>query len=246
MLQVQLKQQVAKTAIELAAAWLRPGDILGIGTGSTVSYFIKELGERKLPIRGVFSSSEASSEALHELGVDILDTNCGERASLYIDSADEIDSNGALIKGGGGALTREKVVASLSQDFLCLVDESKVVECLGRFPLPVEAIPMAKSHVASRIEQLGGKPQERFDFRTDNGNVILDVENLTIDDPQTLERTLNNITGVVENGVFWKNRPSLTLVSCENGVGVCGTAECFHEHDEKLKAAAVCCYRTLG
>lgn len=236
-----LKQQVATVAIELARAWLRPNDILGVGTGSTVNYFIDALGEQTFDLRGAFSSSDASTRLLQDIGIEVLDSNCGERAALYVDGADEVDANGALIKGAGGALTREKIVASLSDNFVCLVDESKVVDRLGvgNFPLPVEVIPMAKASVEARIAQLGGVPKERNGFRTDNGNLILDVEHLDLSDPEGMEQTLNNIPGVVENGVFWSNKPVLTLVSHENGVDARGTTEMLQLHETKLGSASV-------
>ena len=236
-----LKQQVATVAIELAQAWLRPNDILGVGTGSTVNYFIDALGEQTFDLRGAFSSSDASTRLLQDIGIEVLDSNCGERAALYVDGADEVDANGALIKGAGGALTREKIVASLSDNFVCLVDESKVVDRLGvgNFPLPVEVIPMAKASVEARIAQLGGVPKERNGFRTDNGNLILDVEHLDLSDPEGMEQTLNNIPGVVENGVFWSNRPVLTLVSHENGVDARGTTEMLRLHETKLGSTSV-------
>ncbi len=236
-----LKQQVATVAIELAQAWLRPNDILGVGTGSTVNYFIDALGEQNFDLRGAFSSSDASTRLLRDIGIEVLDSNCGERATLYVDGADEVDANGALIKGAGGALTREKIVASLSNNFVCLVDESKVVDRLGvgNFPLPVEVIPMAKAHVEAEITRLGGMPSEREGFQTDNGNLILDVRELDLSDPESIEQTLNNIPGVVENGVFWNNRPVLTLVSHKNGVDVHGSAEMLQLHATKLSRTSV-------
>lgn len=236
-----LKQQVATVAIELAQAWLRPNDILGVGTGSTVNCFIDALGEQNFDLRGAFSSSDASTRALRDIGIEVLDSNCGERAALYVDGADEVDANGALIKGAGGALTREKIVASLSDNFVCLVDESKVVEHLGvgNFPLPIEVIPMAKAHVKAEITRLGGIPKEREGFQTDNGNLILDIRDLDLTDPESIEQALNNIPGVVENGVFWNNRPVLTLVSHKNGVNVHGSAEMLQLHATKLSATSV-------
>lgn len=236
-----LKQQVATAAIELAQAWIRPNDILGVGTGSTVNYFIDALGEQNFDLRGAFSSSDASTRLLRDIGIEVLDSNCGARATLYVDGADEVDANGALIKGAGGALTREKIVASLSDNFVCLVDESKVVDRLGvgNFPLPVEVIPMAKAHVEAEITRLGGMPSEREGFQTDNGNLILDVRELDLSDPESIEQTLNNIPGVVENGVFWSNKPALTLVSYENRVEVLGSAEMLQLHATKLSRTSV-------
>ena len=245
MSQDQLKQQVAEVAVELAKTWLSPNDILGVGTGSTVNFFIELLSREKLELRGAFSSSDASTRALKKIGVDVLDSNCGERASLYVDGADEIDSNGALIKGGGGALTREKIVASLSDRFVCLVDESKVVERLGNFPLPVEVIPMAKASVEAQIAQLEGRSREREGFRTDNGNLILDVESIDLSDPQSVEQALNNIPGVVENGVFWANRPTLSLIGRRCGIEVVATAEILRRHASNLQTIGVCCETVL-
>ena len=239
--QDQLKRNVADVACQLTQAWLGPDDILGVGTGSTVNCFIEALASSDLKIRGAFSSSEASTRLLEGIGIEVFDANCGERAALYVDGADEVDANGAVTKGGGGALTREKIVASLSDSFVCMVDESKLVERLGGFPLPVEVIPMAKSHVASEIVRLGGEPIERQDFTTDNGNVILDVSHLDVEDAANLECSLNNIPGVVENGIFWANRPSLTLVACDCGVETRGSEEALQQHHDKLQAVGSCC-----
>ena len=246
MSQDQLKQRVAEVAIELTQAWLSPKDILGVGTGSTVNFYIDELGKRNVDLRGAFSSSDASTRALQEIGIEVLDSNCGERAALYIDGADEIDARGALIKGAGGALTREKIVASLSDSFVCLVDKSKVVERLGECPLPVEVIPMAKAHVEAQIVQLGGLPKERVDVQTDNGNLILDVERLDLSDPESVERRLNNIPGVVENGIFWENRPSVTLVGHDCGVELRSTETVRRRHASKWQSVEVCCETVLN
>ena len=245
MSQDQLKQQVAEVACELARAWLGPNDILGVGTGSTVNFFIDEVEKQSLSLRGAYSSSDASTEALQEIGIEVLDSNCGERAALYIDGADEVDACGALIKGAGGALTREKIVAALSDSFVCVVDESKVVERLGEFPLPVEVIPMAKAYVEAQIVKLGGLPRERESFRTDNGNLILDVERLDLSDPEAIEQTLNNIPGVVENGVFSANRPDLTLVGNGGEVIAYGKSEVLRLHATKLEATSVHARREL-
>lgn len=228
-------------AAEFAAATLQSGDILGVGTGSTVNHFIDALAERELTIRGAFSSSDASTRLLEKIGVQVLDSNCGARAALYVDGADEVDAHGAVTKGGGGALTREKIVAALSDTFLCVVDDSKLVDCLGGFPLPVEVIPMAQALVAGKIADLGGHARLREGFRTDNGNVILDVENLVVADPAKLEQTLNSIPGVVENGVFWTNRPALTLVSCSCGVEARGSSDMLRAHAALLAKVSICC-----
>lgn len=246
MSQDQLKRRVATVAVELVQAWLRPDDILGVGTGSTVNFFIDELGKRNVNLRGAFSSSDASTRALQEIGIEVLDSNCGERAALYIDGADEVDPEGALIKGAGGALTREKIVAALSDSFICLVDESKVVERLGECPLPVEVIPMAKAHVEAQVTQLGGISREREGFRTDNGNLVLDVERLDLTDPEAVEQTLNNIPGVVENGVFWVNRPSVALVGRDCGVELRCTELVRQRHASKWQSIDVCCEVVLN
>lgn len=239
--QDQLKKQVAEAATQLTQAWLQPNDILGVGTGSTVNFFIDEVGKQNLSLRGAFSSSDASTQALQEIGIEVLDSNCGERAALYVDGADEVDAHGALIKGAGGALTREKIVASLSDSFVCLVDKSKVVERLGACPLPIEVIPMAKAHVEAQIKRLGGVPHEREGFRTDNGNLVLDVLRLDLSDPEAVEQTLNNIPGVVENGIFWANRPSMTLVGHECGVELRSTETERKRHESKLRTVDLCC-----
>ncbi|MYD42542.1 MAG: ribose-5-phosphate isomerase RpiA [Gammaproteobacteria bacterium] len=244
--QEQLKQQVAQVAADFVTAKLKPHDILGVGTGSTVNHFIAALHERNVSVRGAFSSSEASSAALADIGIQVFDSNCGERAALYVDGADEIDARGALTKGGGGALTREKIVAALSDVFICLVDETKLVDRLGGFPIPVEVIPMARAHVAARLAELGGEPRLREDFRTDNGNVILDVAQLEVQDPEDLECTLNNIPGVVENGVFWENRPTLALVSCGCGVEVRGAKQMLASFADLLQGTGVCCETTFS
>ena len=246
MSQEQFKREVADAAVGLTVAWLRPNDILGVGTGTTVNYFIESLGKRDFGFRGAFSSSVASTRALNDMGIPVLDPNCGERAALYVDGADEVDYRGVLIKGGGGALTREKIIAVLSDSFVCIVDESKLVARLGLFPLPIEVIPMAIAHVSNEIAQLGGSVQERQGFRTDNGNAMLDVENLRFEDPGALERCLNHIPGVVENGVFWSNRPGLTLVGSEGGVEVRGTRAALRLHAAKLRSTSVSCQTTYA
>ena len=210
-----------------------------------MNFFIDELGKQNLSLRGAFSSSDATTRALQEIGIEVLDSNCGERATLYIDGADEVDARGALIKGGGGALTREKIVASLSESFVCLVDRSKAVERLGKFPLPVEVIPMARAHVEAQIVQLGGVPREREGFRTDNGNLILDITGMNLRNPEEVEQNLNNIPGVVENGIFWANRPSITLVGHDCGVELRSTEIVRSRHASKWQSLNVCCETRL-
>ena len=243
--QDQLKRSVAKVGVQLAQSLIHSGDILGIGTGSTVNYFIEELGSANLNLRGAYSSSEASAKLLQEFGVEVLDPNEFEKASLYVDGADEVAKDGSLTKGGGGALTREKIVASVSERFLCLVDGSKVVDQLGEFPLPVEVLSLGKAQVTREISQLGGHAVERTGFKTDNGNVILDVHGFKIENADELEATLNNIPGVVENGVFARNRPFLVLVSHACGVEVRGSKRELEAHRKLMRELDFCCETTL-
>ena len=231
------KREVAYVAAKLAQSLLRDDDVLGVGTGSTVDFFIETLGRQKVHIHGAFSSSDRTSRQLEEIGVNVLDTNSGRRAALYVDGADEVDPHGALIKGGGGALTREKIVASLSDQFICLVDESKMVEQLGTFPLPVEVIPMAMANFAERIEAIGGTARLREGFTTDNGNVILDVLDIDLSKPALVENTLNNIAGVVENGIFWTQRPDLVLVGAKQGVRAHGQPNALERYAPHLDAS---------
>ncbi|WP_395374972.1 ribose-5-phosphate isomerase RpiA [Marinicella sp. W31] len=215
--QDELKQQVAKAALEYIDDY---DMVLGIGTGSTVNCLIDLLPSVKNRIDSVVSSSEASTERLKQLGFHVKElNNCGT-LSLYIDGADEVDSHNRLIKGGGGALTREKIIANASERFVCIVDTSKQVDILGAFPLPVEVIPMARSFVGRELAKLGGQPTFREDFVTDNGNWILDVNNLKIIDPKGLETKINNIPGVVTNGLFAHRGADLTLVASASGVVV--------------------------
>ncbi len=203
----QLKQQAALAAL----AHVEEGSILGVGTGSTVDHFIDAMAAQKLRIRGAVSSSERSTKRLSAAGYDVLDLNTTGDLDLYIDGADESDRHRRLIKGGGGALTREKIVAAASRRFICIADESKLVEVLGKFPLPIEVIPMARSYVARRLVALGGQPVYREGFVTDNGNQILDVHGLAIVDPVSLETTINGIAGVVTVGLF-AHRPADVLI----------------------------------
>jgi len=210
----QLKQQAALAAL----AHIEEGSILGVGTGSTVDHFIDAMAAQKVRIRGAVSSSERSTARLRAAGYDVLDLNTTGDLDLYIDGADESDRHRRLIKGGGGALTREKIVAAASRRFICIVDESKLVEVLGKFPLPVEVIPMARSYVARQLVALGGQPVYREGFVTDNGNQILDVHGLAIVDPVSLETTINGIAGVVTVGLFARRPADLVIVGSAGGV----------------------------
>jgi ribose 5-phosphate isomerase A len=198
MTQDELKQAVAREAIKYVVddAWI------GVGSGTTATFFIDELGKIKHRIKGAVSSSEKSTARLKSYGIEVEELNNVGDLPVYIDGADEVTKWGAMIKGGGGALTREKIVAAVARKFVCIVDQSKVVDVLGRFPLPVEVIPMARSYVARELVRLGGRPAWRMGFTTDNGNVILDVDGLTIEDPQALETTIDAIAGVVTVGLF--------------------------------------------
>ncbi|ADE13719.1 ribose 5-phosphate isomerase [Nitrosococcus halophilus Nc 4] len=194
----EMKKLAAKAALE----YVEPGAVIGIGTGSTVNHFIELLGTVKSKIDGAVSSSEASTERLKALNIPVYDLNAVGEIPLYVDGADESNHYLQLIKGGGGALTREKIIASASRKFVCIADQSKLVDILGDFPLPVEVIPMARSHIARQIVKLGGEPVYREGFVTDNGNQILDIHGLSIMEPAKLEGQLNNIPGVVTNGLF--------------------------------------------
>ncbi|MHB8406365.1 MAG: ribose-5-phosphate isomerase RpiA [Gammaproteobacteria bacterium] len=200
-----------RAALE-ALTWLDDARVIGIGTGSTVNHFIDALKSVKGRLDGVVSSSEASAQRLKAIGIPVLDLNAAGELSVYVDGADEVNRRLQLIKGGGGALTREKIVAAVSKQFICIVDNSKLVEVLGRFPLPVEVIPMARSYVARELVKLGGLPDWRGGFTTDNGNHILDVHALTILDPPALETQINQITGVVSVGLFARRPADVLLV----------------------------------
>jgi len=207
------KINVAKQAIKYIEKKLHPEMILGIGTGSTVNFFIEELKDFKHKFAGAVSSSEASSKLLNENGIEVFNLNDVIDISFYIDGADEVSPQNFLIKGGGGAHTREKIVASASNEFICIVDSSKMVNSLGTFPLPVEVIPESRSLVARKIVSIGGTPNYRNGFVTDQGNHILDVHDMDISDPIKLEAMINNIPGVVDNGIFGLNKPETVLVS---------------------------------
>ncbi len=208
MTQDELKKQVAKAALE----YTKGVSILGVGTGSTVNFFIDMLADQKADIEGAVSSSEATTQRLKDIGIPVLDLNSVGDIEVYIDGADEVDPRKKLIKGGGGALTREKIIAAASKKFVCIADETKCVEVLGKFPLPLEVIPMARSYVAREMVKMGGQPVWREDYYTDNGNEILDVHNLEILDPMEMERTINDITGVVTVGIFAHRDADVVLV----------------------------------
>jgi ribose 5-phosphate isomerase A len=212
--QDQQKQLVAHAALD----FIESGEILGVGTGSTVNFFIDALAKIKGKIDGVVSSSDASTERLQAIGLKVLDLNRTGDLSLYVDGADEATRNLHLIKGGGGALTREKIVASASRRFVCIVDESKVSPYLGSFPLPVEVLPMAQSLVARKLIKMGGQPELRAGFTTDNGNVILDVKGLDLTDPRNMESKINLLAGVVDNGIFAERSADILLVGSGSGV----------------------------
>ncbi|MCL6269243.1 ribose-5-phosphate isomerase RpiA [Sansalvadorimonas sp. 2012CJ34-2] len=218
MTQDELKQAVAKAALDYILPHLESDMILGIGTGSTANFFIDALAEVKTRFDGAVASSEASAERLKKHGIPVYDLNSVSELRFYIDGADESDARLNLIKGGGAALTREKIVAAVSREFVCIADESKLVDVLGNFPLPVEVIPMARSHVARELVKLGGDPAYREDVVTDNGNVILDVWNMSITNPVEMETKINQITGVVTNGLFASRPADVLLLGTAEGV----------------------------
>ena len=214
MTQDEKKQAVARAALE----FVETGTVVGVGTGSTANYFIDALAEIKHKVDGAVASSEESARRLAAHGIMVLDLNGVSELSVYVDGADETTRNLYLIKGGGGALTREKIVAAVASRFVCMVDDSKLVDRLGAFPLPVEVIPMARSYVARRIVRLGGHPELRDGFTTDNGNIILDVHNLDILEPPKIEAKLNQIAGVVCNGLFAQRPADVLLLGRDSGV----------------------------
>jgi ribose 5-phosphate isomerase A len=207
-----------KAAAQAALKYIEDGAIVGVGTGSTVNYFIDALAGVKDKIQGAVSSSDASTKRLKALGIEVFDLNSVDKFDIYVDGADEITQHKHMIKGGGAALTREKIVAAVGEKFICIIDDTKQVPMLGKFPLPVEVIPMARSYVAREIVKLGGDPAYRQGVITDNGNVILDVHNLTILNPVELERQLNAIVGVVTNGLFADRGADVVLVGTSDGV----------------------------
>lgn len=208
-------EQGKQASAERALEYIQDGSVVGVGTGSTVAYFIQGLGRIKHRIEGAVSSSEQSTRMLTELGIPVLDLNAVGPLDLYVDGADECDPHARLIKGGGAALTREKIIAAASRQFICIVDPSKLVPLLGRFPVPVEVIPMARSHVAREIVKLGGQPEWREGVITDNGNWILDVHGWQLTDPVSMERDLNAIVGVVCNGLFAARAADLVIAGGE-------------------------------
>lgn len=216
--QDQLKQAVARAAFDHVSKLLGPDTVIGVGTGSTANYFIAELAAIRHDIFATVASSEESARRLKALGIPVLDLNAVSEVTVYVDGADEANEYLQLIKGGGAALTREKIVAAVAREFVCIADGSKLVPVLGKFPLPVEVIPMARSHVGREIVKLGGDPVYREGCVTDNGNIILDVHNMSIVDPRKLESDLNQITGVVTNGLFARRPADLLLLSTADGV----------------------------
>jgi ribose 5-phosphate isomerase A len=214
MSQDQKKRNAAKAAIE----YIKNSAVIGVGTGSTVNFFIEELAKNKGLIDGVVSSSVATEKLLKEHNIPVIPLNSIIELPIYIDGADEATKNKHLIKGGGGALTREKIIAAASKQFVCIIDDTKLVPLLGNFPLPVEVVPMAQSYVAREITKLSGQPELRQDFITDNGNVILDIHNLKIKNPTELENKLNQITGVVTNGLFAKRSADVLIIASDNEV----------------------------
>lgn len=211
-------EDLKKAAAEAAISYVEPDTIIGVGTGSTANHFIDALGTMRNPVRGAVASSEASAERLKKNGIEVLDLNATGSLALYVDGADESNARLHLIKGGGGALTREKIVAGASQKFICIADGSKLVDTLGAFPLPIEVIPMARSFVAREIVKLGGDPEYREEFVTDNGNIILDIYNLQINDPVSIEKIINQIPGVVTVGLFAIRAADVLILGTENGI----------------------------
>ena len=214
MTQDELKQAVAREALKHVV----DDSVVGVGSGSTVNFFIDALASIKGRIEGAVAASEASAERLKKHGIRVFDLNSVDELPVYVDGADEVTQHLYMIKGGGGALTREKIVAAVAQKFICICDASKRVAVLGKFPLPVEVIPMARSHVGRQLLRMGGQPVLRENFKTDNGNLILDCHNLEIVDPPALEAELNNIAGVVTNGLFARRPADVLLLGSPEGV----------------------------
>jgi len=218
MTQDELKQAVAQAAADYVAQHAPAGSIIGVGTGSTANFFIDALAPLKSKYKGAVASSEATRQRLESYGIPVFDLNDVADIPVYVDGADEIDAGLNMIKGGGGALTREKIVAAVAKIFVCICDGSKLVATMGTFPLPVEVIPMARAHVARELVKLGGTPVLRDGFVTDNGNLILDVKGLAISDPKGLEAKINQITGVVTNGLFAVRPADVLLLGTAEGV----------------------------
>jgi ribose 5-phosphate isomerase A len=214
MTQDELKQRVAEAALKHVVE----DAVVGVGSGSTVNFFIDALARMKNRIAGAVAASEASAARLRKHGIEVLDLNNVDDLPVYVDGADEITEHLAMIKGGGGALTREKIIAAVAKRFVCICDASKLVPVLGKFPLPVEVIPMARSHVGRQLRRLGGDPAWRENYKTDNGNLIIDCHGLTILDPVKLEGELNDIAGVVTNGLFARRPADLLLLGAPEGV----------------------------
>ena len=214
MTQDELKQAVAREAIKHVVE----DAVVGVGTGSTANFFIDELAKMKGRIAGAVASSEKSAERLKAHGIRLFDLNEVNELPVYVDGADEITEHLAMIKGGGGALTREKIVAAVAKKFVCIADDSKLVPVLGKFPLPVEVIPMARAYVARQMVKLGGRPKLREGFTTDNGNIVLDVQGLSILNPVELETSIDNVTGVVTNGLFARRGADVLLLGTNSGV----------------------------
>ena len=212
------QNQLKRLAAEAAIAYVEDDTVVGVGTGSTVNFFIDALARIKARISGAVPSSVSSAERLKSLGVPVLELNNTDGCAVYVDGADEVTEHLAMIKGGGGALTREKIVAQASRKFVCIADDSKLVPVLGKFPLPVEVIPMARSYVARQLVLLGGLPEWRMRFTTDNGNVILDVHNMKIVDPVAMEAKIRAITGVVTVGLFAARGADVILLGSDPGV----------------------------
>ena len=210
----ELKMKAAKAALQ----YIEDDMVVGVGTGSTVNFFIKELATVKHRIDACVSSSKATEALLRKEGIPVMDLNSVQDLPIYIDGADEVTEHGEMIKGGGGAHTREKIVAQVAEKFICIVDNSKLVKHLGNFPVAVEVLPMARSLVARQLVQLGGDPEYREGFVTDNGNIILDLFNLTINEPMDMEERINRITGVVENGIFAHRTADIILLASQDGV----------------------------
>ena len=216
--QDEKKQKAAKAAFDLVFPSLHEDSVLGIGTGSTTNFFIEELNKSNAHIKGAICSSNASKQNLKESGIEVLELNDVHGIDIYIDGADEFNSRFELIKGGGGALTREKILANSSKHFICIVDNSKHVQLLGEFPLAIEVLEVARSAVSREMMRMGGKPVYRTNFRIDNGNQIIDVSNLKIEVPFEMEAAINNIPGVVENGIFANRTPDIILKATESGI----------------------------
>ncbi|MDG2421099.1 MAG: ribose-5-phosphate isomerase RpiA [Gammaproteobacteria bacterium] len=218
MAQGEMKKMAARKAFEYVESLLDRDTIIGVGTGSTANFFIQELAKISKKIEGTVASSSESEKRLKALGIPVFDLNSAGEVRIYVDGADEANEHLQLIKGGGAALTREKIIAAASQEFVCIADETKLVPILGKFPLPIEVIPMARSHVGRQIVKLGGDPVYRENCVTDNGNHIIDVYNLEILEPKKLEQEINQITGVVTNGLFAERPANLLILGTSSGV----------------------------